>query len=66
MKKEFKIQGMKCEHCRMRVENAINDVAGVTAASVNLTAGKATVEGDFSDEDITDAVEDAGFSIDEP
>ena len=48
MTKQFKITGMKCDHCRMSVENAIKGVKGVTAASVDLKAAQAQVEGNFS------------------
>ena len=36
MKKEFKIEGMMCEHCRTRVERVLNDIPGVQA-TVTLT-----------------------------
>ncbi len=65
MKKEFKIQGMKCDHCRTSVEKALCGVKGVTAATVSLATGRAVVEGDFGDEDIADAVEEAGFAVGE-
>ncbi len=63
MTKQFKITGMKCDHCRMSVENAIKGVKGVTAASVDLKAAKAQVEGNFSDDDVVAAVEEAGFGV---
>ena len=50
MTKQFKITGMKCDHCRMSVENAIKGV-------------QAQVEGNFSDDDVTAAVEEAGFGV---
>lgn len=53
---------MKCDHCRMSVENAIKGVKGVTAASVDLKAAQAQVEGNFSD-NVTAAVEEAGFGV---
>ena len=48
MKKEFKVEGMSCNHCRMRVENALNTIEGVHA-TVTLTPPAATVE--FSKEE---------------
>ena len=48
MKKEFKVSGMMCNHCRMHVEKALNQLEGVKAtvtleppvASVEYTADK--------------------------
>ena len=48
MKKEFKVEGMSCNHCRMRVENALNTIEGVHA-TVTLTPPAAIVE--FSKEE---------------
>ena len=43
MKKEFKVEGMTCNHCRMHVEKALNSVDGVHAI-VTLDPPVATVE----------------------
>ena len=34
--KVFTVNGMKCEHCKVNVENAIKGVVGVEMAEVNL------------------------------
>ena len=46
MKKEFKVEGMMCNHCRMHVEKALNSMEGIHA-TVTLNPPVATVE--FSD-----------------
>ena len=46
MKKEFKVEGMRCNHCRMHVEKALNSMEGVHA-TVTLNPPVAIVE--FSD-----------------
>lgn len=43
MKKEFKVEGMMCNHCRMHVEKALNSMDGVHA-TVTLNPPVATVE----------------------
>lgn len=43
MKKEFKVEGMTCNHCRMHVEKALNSIDGVHA-TVTLDPPIATVE----------------------
>ena len=62
MEKTVKIEGMMCAHCSGRVEKALNDLPGVTAA-VNLEAGEAVVKGEASDEVLTKAVTDAGYKV---
>ena len=62
MTKTMKIEGMMCAHCSGRVEKALNDLPGVTAA-VNLEAGAASVTGDAPDDVLTKAVTDAGYTV---
>ena len=62
MTKTMKIEGMMCAHCSGRVEKALNDLPGVTAA-VNLEAGTASVTGDAADDVLTKAVTDAGYKV---
>ena len=62
MEKKVVIEGMMCEHCKAHVEKALNALPGVTA-SVDLGAGTALVTGEASDEAITAAVTDAGYTV---
>ena len=43
MKKTYKVEGMMCNHCRMRVEKALNGIEGVQAV-VSLNPPIATIE----------------------
>lgn len=61
MKEQFTISGMRCGGCVARVKAAIQAVEGVKSADVSLENATAVVEGDFSTDDIIDAVEDTGF-----
>ncbi len=64
MKKIINIDGMKCMHCVVAVENAIGGLSGVTDFAVDLDGGCAEVEFDennISTEDIIAAIEDQGF-----
>jgi Cu+-exporting ATPase len=63
-KKKLTIEGMMCAHCSGRVEQALNALPGVTA-SVDLQAGTAlcTVEAGVTDEMLTKAVTDAGYTV---
>lgn len=43
MKKEYRVEGMMCNHCRMHLEKSLNALPGITA-SVTLSPPVATVE----------------------
>ncbi len=62
MKKTVHIEGMSCMHCKMRVENALKGVPGVTLAAVDLKKGTASVEGaNLVDASLLAAVRKAGY-----
>lgn len=63
MTKEYTIKGMNCPHCQAAVTKSINSVAGVKQVDVNLSTGKATVEGEHSAEELIAAVRNAGFDV---
>lgn len=60
----FSVKGMTCASCVNRVEKKIAKIEGVDTVSVNLASNQAQVEVDeqlVSTEQITDAVEQAGY-----
>ena len=61
--KEYKIEGMSCNHCVMNVKNAINDLQGVEKVDVDLGKNKAYVEGDVDDSKIKEKVEAVGYKV---
>ncbi len=63
MTKEYTIKGMNCPHCQAAVTKSINSVAGVKQVDVNLSTGKATVEGEHNAEELIAAVRNAGFDV---
>lgn len=63
MTKEYTIKGMNCSHCQATVAKSISSVEGVKQVSVNLSTGKATVEGEQNDDDVIAAVRNAGFDV---
>lgn len=63
MTKEYTIEGMNCSHCQATVTKSISSVKGVRQVSVNLSTGKATVEGEQNDDDVITAVKNAGFDV---
>lgn len=57
------IEGMMCEHCKARVESALNAIDGVRA-TVDLTAKQAKIEAGTVPADVlAKAVTDAGYTV---
>ncbi len=65
MKKEIFIEGMTCNHCKMRVEKTLNGIDGVASAQVILADQKAVVEFDKEVDEalITELIDDAGYTV---
>ena len=65
-KKEVKVVGMHCPNCVKAIELSLTDLYGVDDAKASLEECNVIIDYDaskVSDEDIQDAVEEAGFSI---
>lgn len=63
MEKTFTVNGMKCPHCKAKVENVLNGMNGVSKAVANLDNHSVTVEydeGKVKPEQIKEAVDNAG------
>ena len=63
MEKKLNVVGMMCMHCVGHVKQALEGVAGVESADVDLEAGTATVScgEEVSNEALVDAVKQAGY-----
>ncbi len=61
MSKILSVEGMTCGHCEQTVEEALEDVGGVTDATADRETEQATVEGDADADTLVAAVEDAGY-----
>ena len=46
MKKKFKLIDLDCANCAAKMEDAINKIDGVTAATVSFLQQKLTIEAD--------------------
>jgi len=64
MKKIIEINGMSCEHCQKRVENALNAIDGVVA-KVELKKNRAIVDlsKDVTDQVLKEVVTEAGYEV---
>jgi len=57
------VEGMTCGHCEQTVEDALEDVSGVTGATADRDAAQATVEGATDVSSLVEAVEEAGYTV---
>lgn len=62
MKREIKIEGMMCDHCKKRVTDALMQIKDTTV-TVDLTRKLAIVETSVSDAVLTSAIETAGYQV---
>ncbi len=62
MEKKIMIEGMMCQHCVAHVSKALNALPG-ESASVDLEGKCATVSGPATDEELKNAVEEAGYQV---
>ena len=62
--KTFTVDGMHCDHCKNRVEEVVNDMAGI-AGKVDLKKGELTVSyaEEVDDERIIARIEKAGYTV---
>ena len=58
---ELDITGMTCGHCQTGVTRALENVPGVTGAQVDLSTGKAVVQGDAQPQQLIAAVTEEGY-----
>ena len=65
MKTIVNIDGMWCDHCAKRVENALSAVSGVVSADVKLKKNLAVLRSreQLSEEEIKKVVTDAGYTV---
>lgn len=66
VKQTYKVEGMMCAMCASHVQTALNGLAGVKSANVNLANGSALVEYDssaLSENQIKAAVDAAGYNL---
>ncbi len=61
--KTFHIEGMNCSHCRAAAEKALQSVAGVESASVDLASKEAVVKGDVQIDALREALDQVGFKL---
>lgn len=61
MSQTITVEGMTCEHCEQTVEEALEDVGGVTAVTADRESESVTIEGSVETDALVGAVTDAGY-----
>ncbi|AWT27354.1 Copper chaperone CopZ [Corynebacterium provencense] len=62
--RNYTVTGMTCGHCKASVEKEVGAIDGVTAAEATLSTGALTVTGDnFTDQQVAEAVDEAGYTV---
>lgn len=59
----YRIEGLRCNHCKASAEKAVSALDGVEKVEIDLASGVAVVEGMVKDADVAKAVEALGFKI---
>ena len=65
--KTILIDGMQCEHCKMRVEKVLNSIDGITRVEVIFKDKKAIIESskEIDNDKIFQTLDDIGFEVKE-
>ncbi len=65
MTKTVFVEGMTCNNCVRHVKEALEELQGVKTVKVDLEGKKAVIDlsQEVSDNQITDAIEDAGYDV---
>lgn len=58
----LEIEGMSCTHCVNHVKNTLIELEGIDKV-ISVEIGKAVIDGDISEDDLRDALEDEGFEL---
>ncbi len=60
----FQVEGMHCASCALLIDDALDDLPGVTGTRTRVKTGLSTVELDLSQsqpEDVINAIEQLGY-----
>ncbi len=58
---EIAVEGMTCSRCVAHLEKTLTNATGISAASVTLNPGRATVQGNVSENQVRGLIKKAGF-----
>lgn len=59
----YRVEGMRCNHCKTNVEKALMSIKGVEKVEIDLASGSVTVEGKISEYTIRKTIEALGYKV---
>ncbi|GAB3991826.1 heavy-metal-associated domain-containing protein [Nocardioides marmoraquaticus] len=59
----YSVTGMTCGHCVQAVTSEVSALDGVTEVVVDLEAGTLTVTGEATQDQVAEAVDEAGYAL---
>jgi copper chaperone CopZ len=60
---KVKVQGMNCNHCKIKVESGLKKVVGVDVAMADIVNGEVTLRGNnINLDNVKTAIESLGYS----
>ncbi len=62
---KLRVKGMSCEHCVKAIREAVTAVCAGAEVEVDLEAGTVTVEGTDDRAAVVEAIEEAGYEVQE-
>lgn len=62
MNTRFKVEDMACQHCRMKIENALKKAPAVREVKIDLDAKTVEVEHEGNEDDLRQAIVGAGYT----
>lgn len=65
IQKVITVNGMHCEHCQKRVENALSNLREIKSVAINLENKKVIIvlKKEIEDEKIRQTIENLGYSV---
>ena len=60
-----KVSDMTCNHCKMTIEKAVNEVPLVQNVIIDLDSHLVKIEGDMAVDQVMQAIKDAGYTVSE-
>ncbi len=61
MKYTFSVPDMSCNHCKMRIEKAMNDSGKVSSLNIDLASKKVNLESALSESELIKLFDEAGY-----
>lgn len=57
----FKVEGMSCHHCKIRIENSLKSLQNIKKVHIDLQRKEILVEGNVLPEEVKRAIASAGY-----